>query len=499
MAESTPQSGSLTARAFWLISAKTLAFVFGFALPLLLVRRLSQRDLGLYKQAFLVVTTAAGVLPLGFVTSAFYFLPRESERRPAVVFNILIFNTLVGGAALLVLLARPGLLGAIFNSPALVPYAPLIGLLILLWIVSYLLEIGSLANQEARLSTLFIVGAQLSRTSLLLAAAALHSTVGALLYAAIIQAALQTVVMFFYLRARFGRFWRSFDWRVMRMQLGYALPIGLSALLYAVLSDLHNYFVSHRFGEAAFALYSIGCFSLPLVGIIMESIGAVMIPRVSQLQSQGDTRGIVLVTAGAMRKAAAIYFPLYALLLVTGRELIAFLFTEQYLGSWPIFAINLTTLPFLILVSDPIIRAYAEHRFFLLKVRAAAVFVLFAALWFGTRYFGLVGAISAMVFMSVLDRLVEACKAWSIVGVTRRDVVLLKDVGKVGAAAAAAAALAAGVRLLMAGSRPFAVLAVCGVVFGCAYLALVWLLRVPTAQEREAVRVKVESALRLAW
>jgi O-antigen/teichoic acid export membrane protein len=499
MAEATSTSSSLTARAFWLIFAKTLAFVFGFALPLLLVRRLSQTDLGLYKQAFLVVSTASGILPLGFVMSAFYFLPRETDRRGAVVFNIIIFNTLVGGAALLVLLVRPGLLAAIFNSPALVPYAPLIGLLILLWIVSYLLEIGSLANQESRLSTVFIIAAQLTRTSLLLAAAVFYSSVGALLYAAIIQGALQTVVMVFYLRARFGRFWRGFDWQMMRMQLAYALPIGAGALLYAVLSDLHNYFVSYRFGAAAFALYSIGCFSLPLVGIIMESIGSVMIPRVSQLQSVGDTRGIVMVTAGAMRKAAAIYFPLYALLLVTGREIIAFLFTTQYLGSWPIFAINLTTLPFLILVSDPIIRAHAEHRFFLLKVRAVTIVVLFAALWFGTKYFGLVGAISAMVAMSVLDRLIEAGKAWSIVGVTRRDVVLLKDVGKVALAAATAGASTAFVRLLMSGTRPFIVLAVCGVVFGCAYLALVWLLGVPTDKERALVRGKIESAQRLAW
>jgi hypothetical protein len=42
------------------------------------VRRLSQQDLGLYKQAFFVVTTAMNLLPLGFAMSAFYFLPREA-------------------------------------------------------------------------------------------------------------------------------------------------------------------------------------------------------------------------------------------------------------------------------------------------------------------------------------------------------------------------------------------------------------------------------------
>ena len=66
MTESTNKSGSLTVRAFWLMFAKALAFVLGFALPLLLVRRLNQFEFGLYKQVFLVVSTSITVLPLGF-------------------------------------------------------------------------------------------------------------------------------------------------------------------------------------------------------------------------------------------------------------------------------------------------------------------------------------------------------------------------------------------------------------------------------------------------
>lgn len=499
MAESPSTGSSLTARTSWLIFAKSLAFVFGFALPLLLVRRLSQTEFGLYKQAFLVVGTAAGILPLGFSMSAFYFLPREREKRGAIVFNIMLFNSLVGGLAVLVLLVRPGLLGLIFNSSSLVPYAPHIGLLILFGIVSYFLEIGAIANQESRLSTIFIIAAQVTKVALLLTAVMIFGSIRALLYAAIIQGALQTTALLLYLRSRFGPFWREFDWSVTRAQLAYALPIGFAAILYIVLNDLHNYFVSYRFGPAAFALYAIGCFSLPLIGIIGESVGSVMIPHVSQLQKEGKTQEIIRVTAGAMRKLSAIYFPLYALLLVVGRELIAFLFTKQYLGSWPIFAINLTTLPFLILIADPIIRAHAEHRFFLLKVRAVTIVVLFAALWFGTRYFGLVGSISVMVCVHVVDRLIEAFKAWRVVGVTWRDIVLLKDVGKVGVATLAAGSLAAVVRLFAVGGQPFLVLVLCSIAFGCAYLAFMWLLAVPTTEEREALRNKIVGMQRLIW
>jgi hypothetical protein len=63
-----------------------------------------------------------------------------------------------------------------------------------------------------------------------------------------------------------------------------------------------------------------------------------------------------------------------------------------------------------------------------------------------------------MVGVNLVDRLIEGAKACRIVNVKWRDVVLLKDVGKLAVGSAAAAALTAVVRLLVLGQRPFLVL-----------------------------------------
>ncbi len=501
MGESQDRGSSLTARAFLLMFAKGLAYVLGFALPLLLVRRMSQHDFGVYKQVFLVVSTGLAVLPLGFGLSAYYFLPREpEERRGAVVFNVVAFNAAIGAVVFLTLLLRPTLLASLFGSPELTTYAPLVGLVVLLWMTSSFLETAAIACHEAKLATLFIIAAQLSKTALLLSAAVGFGSVRSLVYAALVQGALQTLVMLIYLRSRFPGFWRRLDVGLIRAQLSYALPIGFAGLVFGVLIDMHNYVVSYRFGAAAFAIYQIGCFSLPLVNIVGESFGSLLIPHISRLQKEGSTREIVLVTAQTMRKLAAVYFPLYAFFLVAGREFLVVLFTEQYLASWPIFVIHLTTLPFFILITDPIMRAHAEHRFFLLKVRTVTVLLLFPALWFGTLRFGLVGAISIMVAFTLADRFIEAAKAWSIVGVRWRDAALLKDLWKVAAASAVAGVVAALARGAFAsgGARPFAVLAASGVAFGAVYLAAVALLGVVTPGERDAVRRHLEALQRRA-
>jgi len=150
--------------------AKTMAFAFNVALPMLLVRRLDQAQFGVYKQLFLIIGTSVMVLPLGFAMSAYYFLPREPDRQRETVLNILIYNVVVGSLACGAFLLWPALLGIIFHQPGLTGYAPLIGLVILLWIVSQALEIIPIAHGEMKLASALIISVQLTRTVIYLAA-----------------------------------------------------------------------------------------------------------------------------------------------------------------------------------------------------------------------------------------------------------------------------------------------------------------------------------------
>lgn len=490
MAEETRKTGSLTTTAFWLLLAKGAAFVFGFALPLLLVRRLSQLDFGLYKQAFLVVNTAQSTLHLGFSLSAYYFLPREQGRegQGRIVFNILLFNLAVGGAAWLLLALQPGVLSALFKTGELAGEASLIGCVILLWLVASILEIVLVARHETRLATVLIVASQLTRTLALLGAAAFFGSLRSLLYAAVLHGVVQLVVLVAYMRSRFGAFWRRLDWPTLRRQLSYALPLGVAGLLFTLQIDLHNYLVSARFGPEMFALYAVAFFHLPLISLVAEAVGQVMIPRTSYLQKQDDRREIVRFTARAMRKLSAVYLPLCGFMLVVGRELIALLFTPSYLASWPIFAVNLALFPIYCLTVDPIMRAYAEHRFFLLKLRGVLLTVFVCAWLLLGDYVGLVGVSLMVVGMNAVERLAQAAKAARIVGATPRDAVLLKDVLKVAGAVVCASLAALGARAVVSGAKPLLVIVVCGAVFGVAYPAFLLLLGVPEADERDALR-----------
>lgn len=436
MTKPEPPKTSLIGQSAWLMFAKITGFVLSSLLPFLTVRYLTQDKVGLYRQSFQVIANAVTILPLGFSMSAFYFLNRQPEKRAAAIINILLFNFAAGGLACLTLFFFPQILGVIFKSADMTRLAPAIGVVIWLWIISMFLEIVALANQETKLATAFIILAQLTKTVLMTGAIILFTTVEAFLYAAMMQAVLQIVILLIYLNSRFPRFWKSFSFAFFREQLVYVLPFGLASLLYTSQTDIHNYFVGHKFSEADFAIYAIGCFELPLIGMLYESFGAVLIPRMSELEIAGNKREMFLTTISVMNRLAQVYFPLFVFLTIVANVFITTLFTSDYAASVPIFRINLLLLPFYCLMLDPIARAFPAIGRYLLKIRIVLFFVLLAALYFGLQYFDLRGMIAIVVVALIVEKIISGVKIFSILEIKKQDFRLLKNIGRTALAAA---------------------------------------------------------------
>ena len=444
MNETTDKELSLSMQSVWIMSAKIISFALSFLLPLLTVRYLTQNEYGTYRQIFLVVSNAVSILPLGFSMSAYYYLSRESEKRASAIFNILLFNFVMGGLACATLFVYPQLMGIIFQNDELTYLAPKFGVVIWLWIISFFLETVTLANQETKLATVFIIFAQLTKTIFMIGALVLFTTVESLIYAAMAQSVVQICVLLVYLNQRFPQFWKRFNFSFFREQISYAIPFGLAGLLFHAQSDIHYFFVGHQYNEAVFAIYSIGCFQLPLIAMLYESFGSVMIPRMSQLQAEGKKREMITTIAAAMQKLAFVYFPVFVFLMIVADVFVTTLFTEKFSASISIFRVNLFFVPIYCIILDPIGRAFKEIGTFLLKVRILLFPVLATALWFGIRNLQLSGVIGIVVIIVYIETAISLTKIISILEVKREDIGLLDKVGRT-----AAAALSAGIVLFV--------------------------------------------------
>ncbi|HVX65768.1 MAG TPA: oligosaccharide flippase family protein [Bryobacteraceae bacterium] len=487
----TLEKPTLTVQAFWLMVAKTVGFGLGIALPVILVRVFDRSQYGIFRQAFVVITTAYSMLSMGVGISAFYYLPRMSVGRARVVLNIVVFHLVSGLVPFAVLVFYPQVLARLFGGPELLPYASLIGAVMLLTIFSSFLENIATALQDVRSSTVFIVLAQFSKVILMTAAALILRSIEGLLWAAVAQGLLQSGILLWYLRDRFGAFWKAWDWPFFREQMAYALPYGLYGLLSTAQSDLHNFFVAHAFGPGAFAIYAIGCMQIPLLTLLRDSINAVLITRISELQQRGETREIVLTMIRAMRKTALIYLPSCALLAVLGRPLIVFVYTADYEASWPIFGINLLMLPILVFMTDPVVRAYPQHRYFVVQVRIALVALQCIVLWLAVRSIGLTGAVSVVVIVAALERLIVTLRVASILHVRLADLRLFGGIVRIGLVSAAAGLAAWLLRAALGGTPPVLLLALCSAVFALVFLGLMVAFGLFEPEERELLRSRL--------
>ena len=492
----------LAKRAALLAAAKFIAFGISVLLPLVLVRALSRSEFGLYKQAFLILSSALMLFGLQVAASAYYFMPRLPEKKAQVAMNVLIFYLAVGSAIALSFAIYPGWVRLLFKDQDLVPYVPVLGLAILFWLVSSFLEIVPVANSDITAASTFIVLSQLTRTALILSAALWFGTVRAVVIAAVVQGALQCIILFAYLRYRFGRFWRSFDVPLFKAQLGNALPFGLGGLAYVVQSDMHNYFVSHYVDPATFAIYAIGCFQLPMLTLLVDSVGSVLIPEIARLQVEGDRRSILLLWASAVRKIAFFFVPTCAFLLVMRYEFITALFTDRYAEAVPIFTINMVVVLLNIMLSSAVLRAFDECKYFSVKLHLALIPVMWAALYVGIHAAGLVGAITAVALIQTLDVAITTAKSGSMLGLTFRDIGYLAPITKTIAAAALAALVAFTAKHLLPGLRPLIMLVICSTLFGTVYLGAALVIGAVTEAEKTDLRhalLRAYRSVRVLW
>jgi hypothetical protein len=118
-----------------------------------------------------------------------------------------------------------------------------------------------------------------------------------------------------------------------------------------------------------------------------------------------------------------------------------------------------------------------------LRMNVLLLGVLIVALYFGTKQFGLAGAVSAVMLIQYTARSIFAWRMCRILKVRWADLGLLKDVLKTLLVAALAGISIVPLLRAVSGWLPVASLAVCGIVFCVIYLAGLLLLKVPSKEE----------------
>ncbi|HCF59347.1 MAG TPA: polysaccharide biosynthesis protein [Myxococcales bacterium] len=461
---------SILRRARPLMAARLLSAGLTFVVPAVLARVLLPSAYGTFKQGWLLASTLALVVPMGAAASLYYFVPREPERRAHFVAQTLLWAlasaALAGG---LLLVGRP-LVAAHFENPELTANLRLVALFTFFWIVGGPFEAALTSMDRMGRAAVVRVATEVGRGVAMLVGASLTHSVEGLFAGMAAALGLRAVLCWIALVGELGL---RVSWPDFRRQLAYALPLGAAFLLIIPQQQFHQYAVGAAVSAAAFAVYAVGCFQLPIVEILYTPVSEVLQIGLGEKEHRDDhQRGLALFHE-AVSRLAFVFVPAAAVLFICARELIVFVFTEQYVGAVPIFRLSLLSIAFSALPLDGVMRARAQNRF-LLALSVVKLALTVGLVLGGLKLFGPIGAMGGWIAAEFLARLAMLARTATLFRASLTRVLPLRDLTRQGFATMVA--VPAGWLGLSVFRVPrFFTLALCGIAFAAVYLGTLWL------------------------
>jgi O-antigen/teichoic acid export membrane protein len=478
----------VTGPAFLLVGGRTVGLIATFAIGPIFARVFSVDDIGTFKAFFLAYAILYGLAQLGMAESLYYFLPRAAGNIGRYVCNAALTLLVAGiGCVALLWVARTSI-AAHFGEPALADAVVPLGLFLTFMLVGTVLEIMMVSRKQHMSAAITYAISDVARTALFILPALLFGSLRLVFIGATIFAALRMTMML-------GLIWREFrhqfrpDLSLWRSQMAYALPFALAVGVEAILISYHQLVVGGRFDNETFAIYAIGCMSIPLMDLIVTSTTSVMMVKMGEIASHRDQA--LAVFHDAVSRLAFLLCPLTVALVVLAQPFIITLFTAKFAASVPIFMVWALTIVPMAFAVDAVLRVYAQTRFLLVMnvVRFAVVVGLIG--WF-IDSFGLVGAVLATLTALTAAKAAGLLRIASVLHVPVAQVLPWWTLARITARALAAAVPAWWLSYAFAGI-PWLALTAGGTVYGITYLVLCY---APGIAEPAAIRLPIVARLR---
>ncbi len=408
---------SLLSQATPLLVGRGFSAALSFALPLVLARRLDATGYGTYKQIFLISNTAFYLLQLGMAQSLYYFVPRseDTETRRTFVAQTYLFLAVAGAVAAVAMVFLAGPFARAMSNPELVPLAPLTALMTWLLIATAALEIQLTAEGRLVAAGLAYGVLDAVRVSFALVPILFGAGLSGFLWGSIAALAIRAAI-------GVGLVWRGswpqLSWQRFRDQLGYALPFGAAMLLSIPQQQFHQYAVGWSVDPATFALYTVGCFQIPIVNLLYSPVSDVLQVRLAKL-AISDSRGALALLHEAVDWLAFFFLPLSIGLVASAPELIPALFTDRYAAAVPLFRLAVLAVPLAALPLDGVLRARGNTRY-LFRFYFAKLAITVPAVLLGIRV-GLLGAIAATTTVEVFTRIMMLARVRHDLNLTWRE------------------------------------------------------------------------------
>ena len=338
------RQGSYTSSSVYLILGSTLTAVVFLCIDIVLSRTVSVTQMGEWKQLILLVQLFIPIFYFGIPEGFKYLLAKNPNRQHYLFLNalsitllftvvIFILNLLGFWNWILVLMGNT-------NSRESLLVFPAIYFAIMIYM---LMQYISINNFKTRIFFIAVIAASLFQLAIIGVlyfmfqdSAYLQSMINWIFVTLILgNYLIRAVVLGFEIPFSFGNF--RIRKQVLFQMLSFGIPLYLASYVGVLTLNIDKLIVSKMGGTEQFAVYAIGAFEVPLIGIISVAFAKTLFPKAVEFIQEGSAHKAKKLWMDTTIKLSYITYPIIIVLLLISKPFILLLFGENYEGAIPIF------------------------------------------------------------------------------------------------------------------------------------------------------------------
>jgi O-antigen/teichoic acid export membrane protein len=370
----------------------------------------------------------APIFQFGLGKGLYYFLPGEKEKHIYITQTQTLLIIFGLSASFLLIFFQDSIAGY-FHNEDLKNYILPLALLIFLTIYSSSFEIILISKNRPEIASLILMATSIITTLCVLSAilynGSLYWIVWGLAFAIVIRASAYSLYLLYRKNLTL-----NLNIETMLFQLRYSIPFGISVILFIAQQNIHFYIVSFLYDSTIYAIFAIGCLSIPLIDIFYSSVGEILIVRIKEFRNSNRIKDIIAVWGDTTIKLSLIFIPLTVYLFIVADEFITVLFTENYAASIPLFMVFILSIPLHSIKCDAVIRSFGRADFlvyiyiFRLIFSIVMIFILM-------NKFGLIGIPFALVLVEATSKIIMIVKVGKLLGIRVMELLPTKELLRV--------------------------------------------------------------------
>lgn len=372
-------------------------------LQILIVRMFSMDQVAVYMQSVMVYNTMFPFLQMGIDNGIFYLLTRAENKQKEIISNAMIIILVACAFVGMFFLAGGNYFLAdkfhnndiVFTSYLLIPY-------FCVTVPESIVSVCMIFYKRIRFIAYYNVFKTLTCVAMMLCISFFTSQ-GVVLFAfrsliSIFMAGLCIIVAFKYVIPR-GRC--AFNYEITKKILTVSVPLCVSVIAGVMSGNLDKWMVSTLLSPEQFAIFQVGAYELPFIGMITGAISTVMLVDINNAAKRNNISEVISIFNNIAKKTSMLLMPIMIFFIFAGEDFIIFLFTDRYSESVPIFLVYLLYIPIRCVIYGPVFIALGKAK--IIMYREIMTLILNAIVsYVAIYYMGAIGAALATVIVTYL-------------------------------------------------------------------------------------------------